>query len=458
MNFLVDRFRAFSVPRKIALSFMIVILVGGSLLTLPIANRDGQWLSFVDGIFTATSATCVTGLVVHITAAQFTLFGQIVILLMIQIGGLGLMTIVSLVIIHSKTRLSLNNRLAMKELLNHQSLFNIQLFIRRIVRITFCFEGIGAVLLMFRFIPEFGVAQGIFNSIFTSVSAFCNAGFDNYSATSLMPYVADPLVNFVIMGLIVFGGLGFTVWVDLGTHFSKLTDRRFSLKRVWRELTLNTKIVLVMSGILIFIPALAFLLLEMNNPETIGLLSFPEKVMACLFQSITLRTAGFASIDPGKNVLASKLLMIICMFIGGSPGGTAGGIKTTTFMVAILFGLSQLFNHEESVIYKRTVPKTIVQRALTIIFFSFGMLLLGVFVLTISEPFDFIDILFEATSAIATVGLTTGVTPSLSLVGKLVIIGLMFMGRIGAMTLIISIMKPSSQKAVKYPSGNIIVG
>ena len=162
MNFLVDRFRAFSVPRKIALSFMIVILVGGSLLTLPIANRDGQWLSFVDGIFTATSATCVTGLVVHITADQFTLFGQIVILLMIQIGGLGLMTIVSLVIIHSKTRLSLNNRLAMKELLNHQSLFNIQLFIRRIVRITFCFEGIGAVLLMFRFIPEFGVLLGDF--------------------------------------------------------------------------------------------------------------------------------------------------------------------------------------------------------------------------------------------------------------------------------------------------------
>lgn len=464
MNFIQEKISKLSISRKIALSFVVVILIGALLLTLPISNQGWQWLNPLDALFTATSATCVTGLVTKVTADQFTMFGQLVILLMIQIGGLGLMTIVAIFIIHLKSRLSLNDRLMMKEMLNQDSLSDMHNFIRSILRYTLIFEGCGAVVLAFRFIPqyasEYGIVRGIFNSIFISISSFCNAGFDTISSTSLMPYVDDPLVNIVVMILIILGGLGFAVWFDLRDRLRDMRKAKFSITRFWKYLSLHTKIVLIMTAFLIAIPAVIIFCVEYNNPKTLGELSLSGKLFAALFQSVTLRTAGFASIDIATLNQGTKFLMIICMFIGGSPGGTAGGVKTTTVAVLALLVLNQLKNRDEVVAFKRSVSHNVVLRAAMILFINIFSLTIGLFTLTLSENAAFLDLFFEVVSAMATVGLTAGITPILSVVGKVVIIMLMYIGRIGVITLIISIIrgKGSVQKTLSYPSGHVIVG
>ena len=448
-----------SAPQKIALSFVLVILLGTLLLMLPITNRSGIGLNALDALFTATSATCVTGLVTVTTMEQFNILGHIVIMCLIQVGGLGLMTIAAVFVIQVKNRLSLNEKMAMKEMLNQDSLFDMHRFIRNIIKYTFIFEGIGAILFMIRFIPEFGLVQGIFNSLFTAVSAFCNAGFDTYSFNSLVPYVNDPLINFTVMALIILGGLGFAVWFDLKLKVSQMKGKSISLHRLWKSLSLHTKIVLIMTLVLIIVPAILILMIEYNNPETIGNLNFLEKTMASLFQSVTLRTAGFASINMGALRQGTEFLMIICMFIGGSPGGTAGGVKTTTIALVLLVVLSQLKKGDEVVVFKRSINPHVLIRSVTIVTINLVTLLTGIFILTITEQQPFIHIVFEAVSAMATVGLSANLTPLLSIMGKLVIITLMFVGRIGIMTLLISMIKgKSSVKAVAYPNGNVIVG
>lgn len=464
MNFIQEKLSKMRISRKIALSFVVVILMGAFLLTLPISNRGWTWLNPLDALFTATSATCVTGLVTKVTADQFTMFGQLVILLMIQIGGLGLMTIVAIFIIHLKSRLSLNDRLMMKEMLNQDSLSDMHNFIRSILRYTLIFEGCGAILLAIRFIPqyapEYGIVRGIFNSIFISISAFCNAGFDTMSATSLMPYVDDPLVNIVVMLLIVLGGLGFAVWFDLRDRFRDLRKGKFTPSRFWKYLSLHTKLVLLMTSFLIVVPAVLIFCVEYNNPATLGALSLPGKLFAALFQSVTLRTAGFASLDIASLHQSTKFLMIICMFIGGSPGGTAGGVKTTTIAVLALLVLNQLKNRDEVVAFKRSITQSVVIRSAMILFINLFSLVIGLFILTLSEKATFLHLFFEAVSAMATVGLSANVTPTLTVVGKVVIILLMYIGRIGVITLIISIIrgKGSAQKTLSYPSGHVIVG
>ncbi len=460
MSFLKEKFTKLSISRKIALSFLSVIVTGAILLMLPISNQDGQWLNAIDALFTATSATCVTGLVTRVTADQFTLFGHIVIMLMIQIGGLGLMTIVALFTLHFKSKLSLNDKLLMKEMLNQDSLSNMHGFIRCIVRYTLFFEGCGALLFALRFIPEYGLPQGIFNAVFTAVSAFCNAGFDNMTQTSMMPYVADPLVNFTIMALIVLGGLGFAVWFDLRDRFKDVRLGKINSAKYWKSLSLHTKIVLLMTGGLIFIPAMVIFFVEYSNPATLGSLSLPVKMMAALFQSVTLRTAGFASIDMAALRMNTEFLMILCMFIGGSPGGTAGGVKTTTIAVMLMLVYNQLRNREGITAFKRSVAQGTIIRASMILFINLLSLMGGMFILTLSEHASFLHLLFEAVSAMATVGLTAGVTPTLSVIGKIVIILLMYIGRIGIVTLVISIIrgKGTGKNVLNYPSGHIIVG
>lgn len=459
MNFINKMFLKLSAPQKIALSFVLVILSGTIFLMMPYTNRNGIGLNLLDALFTATSATCVTGLVTVITMEQFNLLGQIVILTLIQIGGLGLMTIAAIFIIQIKTRLSLNDKLLMKEMLNQDSLYEMHNFIRYIIKYTLIFEGIGAILLAIRFIPEFGFAQGTFNSVFIAISAFCNAGFDNLSMTSLMPYASDPLINLTVMSLIALGGIGFTVWFDFAHKIKQLKGKKFRITKLWKILSLHTKIVLIMTGTLILAPAVTFFILEFNNPGTIGTLSLFDKMMACLFQSVTLRTAGFATIDYAFIRPATEFLMIITMFIGGSPGGTAGGVKTTTIAVLLLLVISQLKKGDDVVVFRRSISIHVLIRAITIVMINLITLISGIFILTITENVDFIHIVFEAVSAMATVGLTTGITMGLTAVGKIVIITLMFIGRIGIITLIISILKgKGTPKTITYPCGNVIVG
>lgn len=454
-------FRRLKPAQKIAVSFLLVIITGTVLLTLPISNRDFQFLDPIDALFTSTSATCVTGLVSVVTYDQYNAFGQAVILVMIQVGGLGLMTLMAFLILFVKSRLSMNEKMAMKEMLNQDKVLDMRRFLMDIIRYTGLFESIGAVLLSFVMIPQFGILKGIWKSVFLSVSAFCNAGFDIIGSDSLAPYVHDPLVCFTIMALIVLGGLGFAVWFDLRDKLTLLWKRDITWKKFRKSLTLHTRLVLGMTCILIFGTAMLILLMEFQNPETIGNFTFPEKIMTSLFESVTLRTAGFATISYGSLMQGTKFLMMLIMFIGGSPGGTAGGIKTTTIAVLLLF-LAATFKGRETVVCRRTISKETILHALMIFSINIIVLLTGIFLLCVLQNDSFLDMAFEAVSAMATVGLTTGLTPHLNVFGKLIIISLMFIGRIGIVTLVMSVMrsnkKEGSKKSLAYPSGNVIVG
>lgn len=453
--------KKFTPAQKIAASFMLVILVGAILLTLPISHRDGEFYSVIDALFTATSATCVTGLVVDVTLQEFSVFGQCVIMLLIQIGGLGLMTLMAVFILLLKSKLSMHEKIAMKEMLNQDRVINMHRFLLDILKYTLLFEGCGMLLLALRFVPQFGLFKGLFKAIFIAVSAFCNAGFDVLGTASLADYVHDPLVIITIMALIILGGLGFAVWFDLRDKIKPFLIGKVKLGKLRKSLSLHTKIVMDVTLLLILGTATIIFLMEFENPGTIGIFSFPEKVLTSLFESVTLRTAGFASIDYAQLTLASKFLMIIVMFIGGSPGGTAGGIKTTTLAVLIIYIISNLRGHTHTVLFRRTISMDIIIRAMGIFFINLITLLTGIFLLCILEDHDFIDLAFEAASAMATVGLTLGITSSLTVGGKIVIIILMFVGRIGITTLVLSLFThrhTNSENAVAYPNGNIIVG
>lgn len=445
--------------RRIAFSFLGVILAGAILLMLPISNRDGQSLHFLDALFTATSATCVTGLTVVTTVEQFNHFGQLVLILLMQIGGVGLMTLVATGVLMLRRRLTLNDKIAMKEVLNQTNIMNFKLFIYGIIKYTLFFEALGCVILMFVFIPDYGVQEGIFKSIFTAVSSFCNAGFDVIGSTSLMPYATNFIVNAVVMALIICGGLGFVVWFEVHDKFVDFFKRKISFRTLHHSLTLHTKFVIIATIVLILGPALIFLILEYNNPATLGDLSLWDKIVTSLFTSVTLRTAGFFTIPMGATEMGSKFIMIICMFIGGSPGGTAGGVKTTTLLVIVFCVIRSLRGKKRTNVFRRHISRDIIVRSTTIVAVNVLALFTGVFLLTVFEDFSFIDILYEATSALATVGLTLGITTDLSAVGKFIIIMLMYVGRIGIITFITSIVRESGDKdTIDYAEGHVIVG
>ena len=452
-------FKKMSPAQKIASSFLLVILAGTILLTLPISNADGQFLNPLDALFSATSATCVTGLSVIDVSTQLNLFGQIVMMLLIQIGGLGLMTFMAVFILIIKNRLSLNEKIAMKEMLNQDKVFNMRKFLLDILYYTLFFEAIGAILISFRMIPTYGIFDGGFKSIFLAVSAFCNAGFDTLGTVSLQNYVHDPLMCFTIMGLIVLGGIGFAVWFDIRDKIAPLLRRDISLKQFQRRLSLHTKIVLIITLCLIVIGAVAIIALEFTNTKTIGGFSFPEKVMTGLFESIALRTAGFTTINYAMLRESTGLVMMILMFIGGSPGGTAGGIKTTTFAVLVIYIVCMLKGREHTTVLRRNIPNGIIIRAMGLFFINLVALFTGIFLLCIFQKNDFLTICFEAVSAMATVGSSLGLTGVLGVAGKFIIIFLMYIGRIGISTLILSITRRRGEKdKVTYPDGNIIVG
>lgn len=449
--------------RQIALSFLAVILIGSILLSLPICNNQAP-TTYLNNLFIATSATCVTGLVPVVTSEQFNILGQLVIIILIQIGGLGFLTFLNLLLIMIKKKISLTNKIVLQEALNQPSLNAIPKFVKSVIKYTFIVEGIGAILLAFVFIPDHGFLRGIYYAIFHAISAFCNAGFDVLGSNSLLGYQTNVMINLVIPGLIIMGGLGFIVWFDVAETIKKEFNRpsKFNWRHLFNGFSLHTKIVLIMTIILLLIGGVLFYLCEFYNPDTLGNLNLFDQIQVSFFQSATLRTAGFASVDIASLYPYTKFMMCIFMFIGGSPAGTAGGIKTVTFAISILMVYNIYHGRKEVTAFARRIPKRLIIRSFAIITIGISLAFTSIFILSISENAPFIDIMFEAISAFATVGLSASLTPSLTTIGKIIIIILMYIGRIGPITMIISFARKSyinaGKKEVKYTDGNILLG
>ena len=440
-----------SATQTICSSFLLVIAVGTLLLTLPISSRTGR-LGVIDAMFTATSATCVTGLVVRDTWSQFSLFGQVVILMLIQVGGLGLVTLTSFFALAARRRMGFRDLRLLGESVSADGLSKATEVLKIVIKLAAAFEAVGIVLLLFAFVPQFG-AEGVWVSVFTAISAFCNAGFDLFGRfgaySSLVPYVNNYYVQAVIMFMIMAGGLGFMVWVELAEYRKK------------RRISLHAKVVLQFSVIFWVGGAVLLALLEWSNPRTMGGLSVPGKIMAALFQSVSTRTAGMNTIDLAACSPISKLLMSVLQFIGAAPGSTGGGVKVTTFAVLILTIRSVAQGRDDCVIGGHHIESKTVYRALTIIVIgavaAFGSAVVVYY--NTAETVSVIDCIFESCSAFGTVGLSVGVTGQLNTGAKLLYMACMFMGRVGPVSLAISLTaKPDDNKRKVLPVGHINVG
>lgn len=438
--------------QTIVLGFAAIILIGAALLSLPVASKSGIATNFIDALFTATSATCVTGLVVVDTYIHWSIFGQIVVLSLIQIGGLGFMTMATVFSMAIRRRISLKERLVIVESLNQYNLQGIIRLTKRILIGTLFFEGIGALILSLRFIPEFGLKNGIYKGIFHSVSAFCNAGFDlmgQYgSFSSLTMHVSDPVVNIVIMSLIVIGGIGFIVWDDI------------YIARSFRELHLHTKVVLSSTCILLLIGFVFFFLLEFNNAATLKPLGIGGKFLASMFQSVTTRTAGFNTLNISDLKNASIFITVLLMFIGGSPGSTAGGVKVTTFSVAVYAIISVIKGKNDTELFKRRLNQSVVMRSFTIIIISSFLVAVTTLILSVFEDASLVELFFEAISAFGTVGLSMGITPDLHFASKIAIIITMYSGRVGVLTMALALAYRSQKNKSNYRfrEDKVIVG
>lgn len=437
----------------LVVGFAALIFGGALLLTLPISTRSGHSVGFYDALFTATSAVCVTGLSVVETGQTFSTFGQIVLMLLIQMGGLGFMTVTSLIFLIMGRRITLKDRLVIQEAMNENRLSGLVKLMRWVLLTTFTVECAGAIVLSTRFVPDYGLAQGLFFGMFHAVSAFCNAGFDVLGAgTSLMPYANDWVVNFTIMTLITCGGLGYSVIHDLIIH------------RGVRGLSLHSRVVIVTTAALTLGGTAMFAILEWDNPATLadGSKNAADKLVAALFQSVTTRTAGFATIDQAGMHATSKLVTTIMMFIGASPASTGGGVKTTTVAVLVALVVSQVRGRRQVLINRRALPHTLVLRATSVFLIMLIMVLLSTVVLSFTmrdeQPFD--EVLFETTSAIATVGLSCNLTPRLNFVSRIVVIFMMFAGRVGPLSLTMALARQQLylQDPVRYPEDRLMIG
>lgn len=445
--------RGLTTPQILILGFLCVILIGASLLHLPIASRSGTPVPFADCAFTAVSATCVTGLVVTDTALTWSGFGQAVILVMIQIGGLGFMTLAVMLSNLMHRRVSARERVILANSYNLISFEGLLPFVRRIFGGTLLIELCGAVALSFRFIPMYGWGQGIWRSVFHSVSAFCNAGFDlmgteSGAFTSLTSFARDPLINITVMLLIMIGGIGFVVWDDILYYIKE--RRRFSV---------YTKLVLTVSAVLWIGGALVVAIPEWNNPATLGALQPGEKVMASFFQSVTFRTAGFNTISLNDMHALPKLASVLIMFVGGASGSTAGGVKVGTVGVLIYAAILHACGRKHITVFRRTIPSEDVIRAFTLVTVQFFVTMLGAFFL-IGDGADLLAALFETFSASATVGLSLGLTPTLSLASKIVVMTLMFFGRVGILTIatLLSDKEVQEQNQMQYADTHLMIG
>lgn len=443
----------------LVLGFIALIILGTILLNLPAASNNHQSIGLIDALFTATSAVCVTGLVVVNTAAHWTVFGKFVIIILIQIGGLGFMTIATSLFMILGRKIGLKDRMIIQEALNQYSIAGMVRLTRNIIFGTFMIEGVGALLLSIKFVPEYGM-KGIALGIFHSISAFCNAGFDIIGDNSLSPYLGDVLVNFTMMLLIILGGLGFTVWIDTINTSKKTIANGWGFKNWFRHLSLHTKLVYVATSVLIVGGFVFFFAVEGFNDQTLGLLSFKDKFLGALFQSVTTRTAGFNTMPLDKMTDASKFVSILFMFIGGSPAGTAGGVKTITIVVLFMEVMSTVRGSQDAEAFGKRIPPSTVKRAMAVIIISLGVVLLVTTVLSLTEVGGFMDIFFEAVSGFATVGLTLGQTGKLSTIGKLVMSVTMFIGRLGPITMAVAFSLRSGRKKanIRLPEEKVMVG
>ena len=439
----------------ILLSFLVTILIGSLLLFLPISAKSGTSVSYIDALFTATTATCVTGLVTLPTATTWSVFGQIVILLLIQIGGLGTITVLSGIVIALHRKMKLKDHQLISDALNISSLSGLADLVKKVIVGTLLIEGIGALLYLPVFLPEFG-ARGIWISVFTAISAFCNAGIDIIGEVSLCRYACNPLINGVTSALIVLGGIGYIVWWDL---LRVLKGFRAQGIKCLHKLTLHSKIVLLATAVLIFGGAVCIFIFEYQNPLTIGSYSLFDKIQASLFQSITTRTAGFATVPQENLTSASAIFCLLLMFIGGSPVGTAGGVKTVTVVVLAATAFSVIRNKNESSLFQRTLSREVVRKAIAVVATSFFIVFLSTVVLAAVMPAPPLDIIYETVSATATVGLTRNLTPFLNTAGKIVIIATMYFGRVGPISLAIAFQtKKEITQNIKDPTENVTVG
>ncbi len=444
-----------STTHIILLSFLIAILIGALLLSLPISSADGKATPFLDALFTATTSTCVTGLVVTPTVSSWSVFGQIVILILIQIGGLGVITIMSGLMILLHKKMGIRDRLLLQDAFNLNSLSGLVRFVKKVVTGTLIIEGIGALLYMTVFIPEFG-AKGIWISMFTSVSAFCNAGIDIIAENSLCNYALNPIINIVTCSLIVLGGIGYIVWWDVLRVLKKARTKKV---KFFRDLTLHSKIAITATLILIFVGTILIFAFEYNNPQTIKDYTLLQKVEVSLFQSVTTRTAGFATVPQENLTNSSAVVCLLLMFIGGSPVGTAGGIKTVTFAVLIASAFASIRNKEDTEVFGRRLTKQAVSKAVAVTCMSFIIMFVSTVLLSVVTDANALDIVYETVSATATVGLTRNLTASLGSVGKLIIIITMYLGRVGPISLAVAFKRSKdNQNIVRNPSEEISVG
>lgn len=444
--------------QMITLGFLAAILIGTGLLMLPFATVSGEETSVLTALFTATTSICVTGLVVVDTYAHWTLFGQIIILLMIQIGGFGVITLYSLLMIALKKRFSLKTRVLIQDYYNLDSIHGLIKFLLKVVKGTLIVEGIGAILYAVVFVPEFGL-RGIWIAIFNAISAFCNAGMDVIGNRSLIPYQSNLLINLLTMGLIILGGLGFVVWFDLGDQIKAWKVRKGNPFRILKRLGVHTKLVLWLTLFLILTGAALVLIFEWDNPQTLGELPVGQKILAAFFQSVTFRTAGFATIPQEGLTSSTCLLGCIYMFIGGSPVGTAGGIKTVTICVIVMNVISFIRNRTETVVLDRSVSLKLINKANAIATVHLAMTLILTIALMQTAKVPLMSALYEMFSATGTVGLSRGLTATLSNAGRVLVIIGMFLGRIGPISMAVFFnVGRSDQNDLKYASGHFIVG
>lgn len=433
-------------PAVLTIGFLFVIIVGSLLLFLPFSSNNLNFTNYLDCLFTATSSVCVTGLSTINITSEFNYIGKSVILFLIQVGGLGFMTMATMVALILGEKITLRDRLVIQEQMGVDRLSGMVKLIKYVIYSTFLIEGVGAFLLSFVFVPMYGI-KGIFYSLFHSISAFCNAGFDILGDSSLAMFSHSPYLLFVISSLIVLGGLGFNVYIDirsLGFNFKKYS--------------LHTKIVLVMTLGLLSLGTFAFFVLEYYNKDTFSNLNFIDKISNSFFQSVTTRTAGFYSINQTKFTESSTILSVFLMFIGGAPASTAGGMKTTTIFLLIVTAISFIRNNDDVEAFKRRIDFSYVKRAVGVFIISLFLINVVVFIFTLIENYKFVDLLFETVSAFATVGLSKDLTPYLKDITKMILIGLMFIGRVGPLTIIFSFYKKANKKKFKYADGNVIIG
>ncbi|SKA83654.1 trk system potassium uptake protein TrkH [Clostridium sp. USBA 49] len=432
----------------LTIGFALVILIGAILLTLPVSSNSGNQTPFIDALFTSTSAVCVTGLVTLDTGTYWSYFGKTVIICLIQIGGLGFMSFATLISLVIGKRITLQERLVMQEAMNAFSLQGLVKLAKHVLIFTFFVESVGALLLSTVFIPDYGLAKGIYFSIFHSISAFCNAGFDLIGQfRSLTVYADNAVIILTISFLIASGGLGFYVWYEI---FNYRKQKRFSL---------HSKLVITVTSILILGGAILMFLFEHNNAATIAPMSFKGKILSSLFASITPRTAGFNSISTSDMTPAGRFLTVILMFIGGSSGSTAGGIKTTTAGILVMTVISVVKGRDDTEIFKRRIGKEIIYRALAITIIGIGLIITVSMILSITEVGASLEyIIYEVTSAFGTVGLTLGLTTKLTTIGKAIISFTMFCGRVGPLTIVLAIARKCSKNTIKYPEDKILVG